>query len=159
MSDARPVLRFVFADPEKFGEREVGERWVAGELNDAGEAEDFFKFPRLFFGALITPNDGRANDVARGVQQNRAMHLTGEADTRHVIGSYVCLLHRFFYRCATGAPPIEWVLFGPAILWRCKRLMLMCAGCDDSASFVNEKRTRTGGSNVNAQKELDDRLR
>jgi hypothetical protein len=49
-------------------------------------------------------------------------------------------------------------LFGPAILWRCKGLMLMRAGCDDLASFVNEKRARTGGSNVNAQKELDDRL-
>jgi len=67
-------------------------------------------------------------------------------------------MHRFFYRCATGAPPIDGVLFGPAILWRCKGLMLMRAGCDDLASFVNEKRARTGGSNVNAQKELDDRL-
>jgi hypothetical protein len=113
----------------------------------------------LFFGALITPNDGRANDVARGIQQNRAMHLTGEADTRHVIGTCLCLLHRFFYRCATSAPPIEWVLFGPAILRRCKGLMLMCAGCDNSASFVNKKRARAGGSNVNAQKEPDDRLR
>jgi hypothetical protein len=128
-------------------------------LNDAGEAEHFFKFSRLFFGALITPNDGWANDVARGVQQNRAVHLTGEADTRHVSGRCLCLLHRFFYRCATGAPPIDGVLFGPAILWRCKELMLMRARCDDSASFVNEKRARTGGSNVNAQKELDDRLR
>jgi len=71
----------------------------------------------------------------------------------------VCLLHRFFYRCATGAPPVDGVLFGPAILWRCKGLMLMRAGCDDSASFVNEKSARTGGSNVNAQKELDSRLR
>ena len=159
MTDARPVLRFVFADPEKFGEREIGKRRIASELNDAGEAKDFFKFSRLFFGALITPNDGWANDVARGVQQNRAVHLTGEADARDVIGRCLCLLHRFFYRCATGAPPIEWVLFGPAILRRCKGLMLMRAGCDDSASFVNEKRACTGGSNVNAQKELDDRLR
>ena len=159
MTDARPVLRFVFADPEKSGECEIGEGRIAGELNDAGEAKDFFKFPRLSFSALITPNDGRANDVARGVQQNRAVHLTGEADTRHVLGRCVCLLHRFFNRCATGAPPIEWVLFGPAILRRCKGLMLMRAGCDDSASFVNEKRARTGGSNVDAQKELDVRLR
>jgi hypothetical protein len=113
----------------------------------------------LLFGALITPNDGRANDVARGIQQNGAVHLTREADTRHVIGRCVCLFHRFFYRRATGAPPIDGVLFCPAILWRCKGLMLMRAGCDDSASFVNEKRARTGGSNVNTQKELDDRLR
>jgi hypothetical protein len=37
--------------------------------------------------------------------------------------------------------------------------MLVRAGRDDSASFVNEKRARTGGSNVDAQKELDVRLR
>jgi hypothetical protein len=87
------------------------------------------------------------------------VHLTREAYTCNVVGRCMCLLHRFLYRCATGAPPIEWVLLGPPISWRCKGLMLMRARCDDSASFVNEKRARTGGSNVNAEKELDDRLR
>jgi hypothetical protein len=116
VTDTSPILRFVFAYPQKFGECEIRERRITRELNDAGEAKYFFKFLRLLFGPLIALNNRRANDVARSVQQNRAMHLTREADTRHVTGRCVPVLHRFFYRYATGAPPIEWLLFGPAIL-------------------------------------------
>jgi hypothetical protein len=34
----------------------------------------------------------------------------------------------------------------------------MRAGGDNAACFIHEQRARTGSPNVNAQKELDDRL-
>jgi len=76
------------------------------------------------------------------------VHLTGETDTRYVIGRCARSLQRFLYRCATSAPPIERVLFGPAVLRRRKGLMLVCAGRGNAAASVNEKRARAAGSNV-----------
>jgi len=143
-------LGFVFADPEKFCEREVGERRIAGELNNARESETLFEFLRLLFGALIAPDDGWTDDVTGGVQQNCSMHLAGEANARYAIGRCVRLLQRFFYRGPAGEPPIEWVLFCPAVLRRRKWLMLVRAGRDDAAAFVNEKCACTAGSNVYA---------
>ena len=79
-ADALPVFRFVLADPEKFGEREICQRRIAGQLDDAVEADGALEFFGLRFGALVTPNQSGTNDFVIFVEQDGAMHLAGKAD-------------------------------------------------------------------------------
>jgi hypothetical protein len=78
------------------------------------------------------------------------VHLTGKTDARHVIARCLRLLQRFFHRRAASTPPIEGVLFGPAILRRREGLMFVRAGCGNAAAPVDEKRACAAGSNINA---------
>src|SRR5207302_1347082 len=80
VTNARPELRLILANPENFGERKIRERRIAGQLNEALRAELLRKIAGLFFGALIAPDERGANHFAAGVQQNGAMHLAGKPD-------------------------------------------------------------------------------
>jgi len=76
--------------------------------------------------------------------------LAGKADAGNIVRFCVCLLQRFFYGCTTGAPPIERVLFGPAVFRGRKGLVLVRARRSDFAAFVKEKRACAAGANVNS---------
>ena len=64
-ANAAPVFRFVFAHPQKFGEGEIGERGIAGELNQLVAANTFGEFSTLLFGTHIAPDQRRANGTRR----------------------------------------------------------------------------------------------
>src|SRR5207302_5046862 len=81
---ALPVLRFVFADPKNFREREVGERGVAGELNQTLQAKSLGKVVALLFGAHVAPDQRGTNDVSLLIEKDGAMHLAGETQARNV---------------------------------------------------------------------------
>jgi hypothetical protein len=108
----------------------------------------------LFFGALVAPDERGAHNFVGGVQQNRAMHLAGEADACYFFGANRRFLQSFFYRDAAGAPPIARILFGPATLRRSERLMLFRPRRHDDTRGVHQQRAGAAGANVNA-KEAD----
>src|SRR5207248_6349838 len=82
VANAAPVFRFVFANPEHFCQREVGERGIASELNQPLQAEGLREITALLFRADVAPNQRGANDVALFIEKDRAVHLAGEAHAR-----------------------------------------------------------------------------
>jgi len=65
------------------------------------------------------------------------MHLPGETHTGDVFRFCVGLLDGFSYGRTTSTPPIERVLFGPAVLRRGKGCVFVRAARGDPAAFVN----------------------
>ncbi len=106
----------VIADPEEFGEGEVGQGGVGGELDETLIADLFGEPVALGLGTLIAPDEGGAEDGAGGVEHDTAMHLAGEADgfdgrgVARGSGGFECALNGEL----RGAPPVFGVLLGPA---------------------------------------------
>ncbi len=65
VGDAGEDFGLVVADPEELGEGEVGQGGVAGELDEAVEADFLGKPVALGLGALVGPDEGGAEDFAR----------------------------------------------------------------------------------------------
>ncbi len=65
--------------PEELGEGEVGERGVAGQLDEALEADRLGEPVALRLGALIAPDQRGAEDLPLGIEHDTAVHLAGEA--------------------------------------------------------------------------------
>jgi hypothetical protein len=105
----------------------------------------------LFFAALVAPDERGAHDFTGGVEQNRAVHLAGEADTGDFLGANRRFLQGFSYGDAAGAPPIARILLGPARVRRSERLMFFTARCDDGAGNVGQQRACAAGADVNAE--------
>jgi hypothetical protein len=142
-------LRFVFADPEQFREREIRERRIAGKLDDARKAKILRELFGLFFRALIAPDNGGTNDVSQTVEENGSMHLSREANRGYVLGCGICVMKRFLYGRCARTPPIERVLLGPTAPRRSERLMLVRAGRGNSPLPVHEQGACAARSHVN----------
>ena len=108
-----PVLRFVVAHPERLSEREVGERRIASQLDQAIDPERMGKLSHLRLSALIAPDNGGADDLVLLIQQNSAVHLAGEADASDIIFADAGLLQYVAYRELAGLPPVLRILVGP----------------------------------------------
>ena len=111
---AVPMFGLVLLHPQEFGEREIGERRIAGKLDNFVEAEELLEMPGLRFGALVAPDERGANDFIALVEQNRAVHLPGKADARDGIGGFAGGLNGFADGDGCGAPPVPRILLGPA---------------------------------------------
>ena len=79
-ADALPVFWLVLADPEKFGEREICQRRIASQLNQAGEADGALELFALGFGALVAPDESGSDDFAVFIKEDGAVHLAGKTD-------------------------------------------------------------------------------
>jgi hypothetical protein len=75
-----PIDRFVFADPEKFREREVWKCRITSELDNAGGAQLLIDLLALRFGADVAPDQRRADNGIVFIEHNGTVHLTGETD-------------------------------------------------------------------------------
>ena len=114
VGDAGPILRLTFAHPEKFGQRKVGQRRIAGEANQRVAAENVFQFAALGLAALVAPDDGLAHDLVRGVEKNRAVHLPGEADTGDVFRAQIGRVQNVTDGKSAGSPPVLRILLSPS---------------------------------------------
>ncbi len=151
LADALPVFRFVLADPKEFGKCEIGERRVAGQLNEAVQADGAFEFFALGFGALIAPNQRRADDFVVIAQKYGAVHLAGKTDGGDGFGGEAGSLERFADGERGCAPPVARILFGPAWLRACKNGVLFRAGGENGAVVVEDDGAGTACSNINAE--------
>ena len=109
-----------FLDPEDLGEGEVGERGVAGELDEVFAAE-LRRCSQSHCASvrLIAPNEGGAEDLAVLVEEDGAVHLAGETDGEDDAGGVGVLAgsgERVLDGNLGGTPPVFGVLLGPADL-------------------------------------------
>jgi hypothetical protein len=152
VADALPILRFVFADPENLREGEVGERWIARELDQALQAKGLRQVTALLFGTHVAPDQCRANYVAAFVEKNGAVHLAGETDRGDVFAGQMRRRERLANCDAGGAPPVFRLLFGPADLWSSERLMIRRCGGNQLAAVIDYDGPRATGADVNSEK-------
>src|ERR1035438_5722622 len=106
MRNPLPVSRFVLSYPEQLGEGEIGERRIAGELDQTIDAEQIGKLLNLRLGALVAPDERGPHDFVLGIKQNRAMHLPGESDAGDFISTGSRGVERSLNGHLAGAPPI-----------------------------------------------------
>ena len=147
---ALPVLGFVLADPEKFGEREVGESRIRGELDDSLRADLAVQFAALVLGAHVAPDQSRTHHPVLIIEHDRAMHLAGESDAGNVIGAEARLGQGFANRQPAGPPPVFRLLLGPANFRRSEWGMFLGGRGRHPALFVEDQRACAARADVDA---------
>jgi len=146
-----PVRGFAFADPKQFCEREICQRRIAGELNQALLADFGGHVAALLFCAHVAPDQSGTNDASLLIQYDRAVHLSGEADASNFFGAEIGARDGFTNRDAGGTPPILGVLLGPTDLLRSEGLVLFRGGRDHAATAIDDDGARSSGTNVNPE--------
>ncbi len=149
--DAGPVRGLGLAHPKEFGEREIGERRIAGQLDQRIAAKQFLQFVRLCFAALIAPDDRVAHDFVGGVEQDGTVHLSRESHACNFVRAEIRRPQRLADRGATGAPPVTRILFGPTRPRTGEGLVVFRSGSDDLPRGVHQKRTGTACSYVDSK--------
>jgi hypothetical protein len=87
VSNSLPVLRFVFANPKKFGEREIGKGRIASEVNQPICSEQVPQFLHLRLCPLIAPDQRRSNNLIAFIEQYGTVHLAGETNAGNFVSS------------------------------------------------------------------------
>ncbi len=103
------------------------------------------------FGALITPDEGGADDFVFFIEQNGAVHLAGETYGGDGIGGESGRLERFANRERRGTPPVAGILFCPAGLRTGEIGVLFGARGEDRAALVEDNRAGSTGADVDAK--------
>jgi outer membrane protein TolC len=147
----------VLADPEQFGESEVGEGGVGGEFDEAFGADFGGEPVALGLGALVGPDEGRSEDLEFGVEHDAAVHLAGEADGFDG-GGVACGCGGFEGSGdgeLGGAPPVVGVLLGPARVLGVDGGVVGGVRAENFAVAVDEHGARASGAYVDAEKHGD----
>src|ERR1041385_7213255 len=87
-------------------------------MNQPIHPEVIRQVARLFFGALVAPDERRANGLSGALKKQSSVHLPGEADAGNFFGAYAGLSQRFSYGNAASVPPVARILFCPACVRR-----------------------------------------
>ena len=119
-------------------------------MNQAFGADSIVEILALLLCANVAPNKRGADDFARSIQHDGAMHLAGEADASDLVPAQISLRQRFANGDARSAPPISGMLFRPADFRRGERLVFFGSGGDDAAVFVDDQRACAAGSDVDS---------
>ncbi len=150
----RPVVRFVFADPQKLRQREIRQRGITRELDEVRSADRLRQFARLLLRALIAPDQRGTNHFAAGIQQNRAVHLAGKAHARNLAGALARDGQRFLHCEPARAPPVARILFRPSQFRRSERLVLFRARSDYATPLIHQQRACPSRAHIDAQKHV-----
>jgi hypothetical protein len=84
LRDPRVDLGLVLAHPEQLRRGEAPQGAVAGERNEPLEADALFDLRALLAGALVVPEDRRAEHAVVSIEADEPVHLAGEADPGRV---------------------------------------------------------------------------
>jgi len=152
VSNSLPVLRFVFANPKKFGEREISKRCIAGEVNETVCPEKGPQFLHLGLCPLIAPDQRRSNNFVAIIEQYGAVHLARESNAGNFVGSSSAAGESASHSQRRGSPPIARILFCPSQLRAGKRNVLLGAGRDNAAMFIDDKCAGAARTNIDPKK-------
>lgn len=119
-------------------------------MYQAFEADGALELFGLCFRALIAPDERGADDFVVRVEKDGAVHLAGKSDAGDGVASEPGGCDGFADGKSGGAPPVAWVLLGPARLWTGKVGVLFGAGGEDGAAVVEDNGASSAGSNINA---------
>ena len=123
LPDLSVGLRLILPDPDDFGRREAGQHRVRCQLDDPLPT-DALRDPRaLRAGALVAPEERRAQHLMPRVQEDRAVHLPRETDAPDLPRGDAAFRQRLPDRENTGPPPILRLLLRPARPRRAERIL------------------------------------
>ncbi len=120
LASLRRGLGLVRPQPQQLGRLEAGAGAVAGDRDDALAAQPRVDLVALGMGAGVVPQECRADRIAGGVEEHRAVHLARQADAGELVrvGSRSEVAqHR-----ERGLPPRFGLLLGPAGAWCQQRI-------------------------------------
>ena len=118
VGDSPEHVRLVAAQPEQLRGGEARQRAIAGELHEAGKPDPLLDLRALELGALVVPEDRRAQHAGLLVEDDEPVHLPREAD-RGRLGA------ERGERTLGCSPPVLGILLGPAGTRRGKVVFLL----------------------------------
>jgi hypothetical protein len=81
-------LRLVVLHPKYFCRRKPRHRRIGGNFYDSFFTQRAVHLFALGAGSLVAPYDGRAQYVSVFIKHDKAVHLTGQANARHLACRY-----------------------------------------------------------------------
>jgi len=105
VGDPPPRFRFVIPNPDQLRRGQPGQRVVARDLDQPAGADGVPDPVALGARPLVVPQDRRSDDLARPVQDNRAVHLAGQADRGNRIGGRADRGEGCLHGDLRGVPP------------------------------------------------------
>jgi hypothetical protein len=152
VSNSLPVLRFVVANPKKFGEREIGKGCITGEVNETICPEQVPQFLHLGLCPLIAPDQRWSNNLIAFIEQHGTVHLAGESNAGNFVGSSPAGGEGAPHSQRTGSPPIPRILLCPSQLQASERNVLLGAGRDNAAVFIDDECAGAARTNIDPKK-------
>src|SRR5580704_12478694 len=110
-ASARPDFGLVLLYPPYFRQRKIGQRRIRGQFDQALGADALSDLLALLAGALVAPDDRRAQNLTRRVEQHQTMHLPGETDRSDLARRCPVFFKARSDSKAAGLPPIVRILF------------------------------------------------
>ena len=157
MAALRVDLRLVVAHPENLGGRESRQRRVRGDLNQTLRADLLRDFVALGGGALVTPDDGTAQNLAVFIEHDKAVHLAGNTESAHKSRIHAGLIQHGADRVLRGVPPVGGILLGPAVL-RLVHGIFDGSGGHGVSVRIEQHRFGAGRAEVNAKQIFESHL-
>lgn len=146
------VLRLVLAQPEDFGGSETGQRRIGYELDQLlASAGLLLDLGALGGGPLVVPENRRADDVLLLVEEDAAVHLAAEADSRHLVRLDFAGFQDLLDAGNCRIPPVGGILLGPPRV-RVRHAVRRCGRRQDSSVLTHSQRLGAAGADVNPQK-------
>ena len=144
----REVVRLLLPEPQDLAAGVAGQHLVVGVGQKALQPAGLLGNPvALGLGPLVAPQYGGADDLVVLIQRHQAVHLTGIADARDVLGLHAGLGQYDLQPAHAGVPPVLGVLLRPAGLGGIERVLLG-GGCDDLPLVVHDDALRAGGADI-----------
>src|ERR1019366_399043 len=150
-ADPLPVLRFVFSHPQELGQRKVGQRRIAGQLDEPFRSYFFRQGAALAVGAHVAPDQCRAHHPPALIEHYGAVHLSGETQTSNGVPPQSSTLQSAWNGNRASGPPIIRLLLGPSNLRRSKGSVLFRGGGNYTSVLTHNQDTRSAGSYVNPE--------
>ena len=150
--DAGEDFGLMRAHPEQLGEGEVGQRGIAGQLDQPLSAELGFEPVALRLGALVAPEQRGAQHFSRCVEQDAAVHLAGQSHGLDLCAIQFGGSNRARDGLARGAPPVLGLLLRPADLFGADRRVLAGRRRHHAALAVHQHGPRSPRPNIDSQK-------
>ena len=141
---------FVFPYPEDFRGGETGHGWITAQRKQPVGPDAAVHFCALLDGALVIPEDGRAQDVTSFIEEDEAMHLPGEADGTDSFSGDASFLQGFADGCNDALPPRFGLLLGPTRL-RLLEFLDNAGSGDEPAGCIQQQRFGGGRADIDAE--------
>jgi len=145
-------LRLMRLDPEQLGQGEVGQRRVAGQLDQLFIADLLVQPVALRLGARVAPDQRRAQHSAIFVQHHGTVHLAGEAEGGDCLARFRRGLDGSANRLLRGPPPVFRVLLRPAGMRRLEGRMLARCAADQLSTSIHNHGARSARAYIHPQK-------
>src|SRR5688572_5039787 len=128
---------FILFHPQNFRCSETCQRDITSDLNKFFLPNDLMNLITLTLRSLVIPQNGWTQNIARFIEQDKPMHLTGQTDRSEAFPTDARLLQHGLDTRRYRLPPLMRILLRPQWLWRLQR-MRMGGHRNDFPFFIDE---------------------